>query len=98
MKRQSIVQLNYSVSIVLSNQMNLNQVQPPSFDALSQALTACSQTLVATNASNPIYTVNQDYSISICGNSVTTIALNQISSALLSAWLQARPGRFSSFI
>ena len=89
------------MSIVLTNQINLNQVQPPTFSTLSQTLTACSQSLVENSAANPIYTVNQAYSIDICGNSVTAIALKQISSSLLNAWLQARPGfylKFSKFL
>lgn len=76
--------------------MNMNQVQPPSAAILSQALNVCSQTLVVSTANNQIYRANQTYSIDICGNSVSDLALNQLNNALLSAWLEARPGKFKN--
>ena len=68
--------------------MNMNQVQAPNASVLSQSLNSCFQTSVLST----VYTVNQAYSISICGNSVTSSSLSLISTALLNAWLQARPG------
>ena len=76
----------------------MNQVQAPNASVLSQSLTSCFQTSVLSTANNTVYTINQAYSISICGNSVTNSSLNLISTALLNAWLQVRPGNYYIFI
>lgn len=79
---------------MLTNGLNVTQVQEPTSSQLSQALSSsCSQTLVLSSATNQIYTQSNAYSIDICGGSVTGTALDLISGALFGAWLEARPGK-----
>lgn len=97
MYRQSLSQINYSVNIVLTNGLSLTQVQPPTNDQLTQALTTCSQAIISPSSTNAIYTQSQAFSIDICGGGVNNIALNLINNALYSAWLEARPGKHSKY-